>query len=125
MEKSLLELKPASSCLMRARLRGRHTNITLIQCYDPKNDGEDTDKDAFYQQLQAEVGISLRHDLTIVMGDLDAKDGNDKMYCDMTMRKHECGTRNENEERLIDFCSMNTFVIRGILFPHQVIHKLT
>ena len=31
MEESLLEWKPISSRLMRARLRGRHTNITLIQ----------------------------------------------------------------------------------------------
>ena len=30
MEKSLLEWKPVSSRLMRARLRGRQTNITLI-----------------------------------------------------------------------------------------------
>ena len=41
-EKSLLEWKPVSSRLMRARLRGRHTNITLIQCYTPTNDREDT-----------------------------------------------------------------------------------
>ena len=31
MEKSLLEWKPVSSRPTRARLRGRHTNITLIQ----------------------------------------------------------------------------------------------
>ena len=108
-----------------SQTKRRHTNITLIQCYDPTNDGEDTDKDAFYQQLQAEVGTALRHDLTIVMGDLDAKGGNDNMYCDMAMRKHGCSTRNENEERLIDFCNINKFVIGETLFPHQVIHKLT
>ena len=33
MEKSLLEWEPVSSRLMRARLRGRHTIITPIQCY--------------------------------------------------------------------------------------------
>ena len=37
-DKSLLERKPVSSRLMRARLRGRHTHITLIQCYAPTND---------------------------------------------------------------------------------------
>ena len=40
MEKSLLEWKPGSNRLMRTRLRGRHTNITLIQCYAPANEGE-------------------------------------------------------------------------------------
>ena len=122
---SLLEWKPVSSCLMRARLRGRHTNTTLIQYYPPTNDKDDTDKDAFYQQLQAEVDAVLRHYLTIVMGDLNGKIGSDNMYWDRAMGKHGCGTRNENEERLTDFCNMNNLVIGGILFPHQDIPKLT
>ena len=124
MEKSLLVWKPVSSRLMRARLRGRHTNITLVKCYTPTNDREDTDKDAFYQQLQAEVDTVPHHDLTIVMGDLNAKVSNDNTYCDRAMGKHGCGTRNENGKRLIDFCNMNNLVIRGTLFPHQDIHKL-
>ena len=80
--------KPVSSRLMIARLRGRHTNITLIQCYTPTNDREDTVNDAFYQQLQAEVDAVPRHDLTVVMGDLNDKVGSDKMYCDRAMGKH-------------------------------------
>ena len=48
MEKSLLEWKPVSSRLLSARLRGGHTNITLIHCYAPANDREDIDNDAFY-----------------------------------------------------------------------------
>ena len=92
---------------MRARLRGKHINITLIQCYAPTNDREDTDNDAFSQQLQAEIDAVSRPDLTIVMGDLNAKVGSDNMYCDRAMGKHECGTRNENGERLIDFCNIN------------------
>ena len=125
MEESLLEWKPVSSRLMRARLTGRHTNITLIQCYPSTNDGEDTDKDAFYQQLQAEVDAVPRHDLSIVMGDLNAKVGSDNMYCNKVRGQHGCGTRNENGERLIDFCNMNNLVFGGTLCPHQDIHKLT
>ena len=125
MEKSLLEWKPVSSRLVRARMRGRHTNITLIQCYAPTNDREDTDKNAFYRQLQAEVDAVPRHDLTIVLGDLNAKVGSDNMYCDSAMGEHGCGTGNENGVRLIDFCNMNNLVIGGTPFPHQDIHKLT
>ena len=87
MEESLLEWKPISSRLMRARLRGRHTNITLIQCYSPTNDREDTDKDAFYQQLQAEVDAVPHHDLTTLMGDMNAKVGSGNMYCDRALGK--------------------------------------
>ena len=59
------------------------------------------------------------------MGDLNAKVGSDNMYCDRAMGKHGYSTRNENGERLIDFCSMNNLVMGGTLFPHQDIHKLT
>ena len=97
--------KPVSSRLMIARLRGRHTNITLIQCYAPTNDREDTVNDAFYQQLQAEVDAVPRHDLSIVMGDLNAKVGSDNMYWDRAMGKHGCVTMNEKGDRLIDYCN--------------------
>ena len=116
MEKSLLEWKPVSS-LMRARLRGWHINITLIQYYAPIIDREDADKDAFYQQLQAQVNAVLCHDLTIVMGDLTAKVGSVTTYCDRAMGKHGCGTRNENGERLADVCNINNPVIGGTPFP--------
>ena len=96
---------------MSARLRGRHSNITLIQCYAPTNQREDTGKDVFYQQLKADVDAVLHHDLTIVMGDLNTKVGSNNMYCDRAMGKHRCGTRNENWDRLNDFCSMNNLVI--------------
>ena len=66
----------------------------------PQQMTEDTDKNTFYQQLQAEVDAVPRHDLTIVMGYLNAKVGGDNMYCDGAMGKHGCGTRNENGERL-------------------------
>ena len=125
MEKSLLDWKPVSSRLVKARQRGRQINITLIQCYAPTNDREDAVKDAFHRQLQVEVDAVPRHDLTIVMGDLNAKVAIDNMYCERAMGKHGCGTRNENGERLVDFCNVNNLVIGGTLFPHQDIHKLT
>ena len=65
------------------------------------------------------------HDLTIVMRDLNAKVSSDNMYYDWVMGKLGCGIKNENGERLIDFCNMNNLVTGGTLFPHQEIHKLT
>ena len=118
MEKSLLDLKPVSSRLMKAGLRGRHTDIRLIQCYAPTNKREEADKDAFHQQLQAEEDAAPRHDLTNVMEDLDVKVGSDNLNCDRATRKHRCDTGNENAQRLIDVCNMNNLVIGGTNFPH-------
>ena len=39
-DKCLLQWKPVSSRMMSARLKGRHINMTVIQCYVPTNDSE-------------------------------------------------------------------------------------
>ena len=41
------------------------------------------------------------------------------------MGKNGCGTRNGNEERLIDFCLNNNCTIGGTIFLHKNIHKFT
>ena len=77
MEKKLIEWKPINSRLLKARFKGRHNNLTVIQCYAPTNESGDKIKDAFYDQLQSEIISSSNHDILIVMGDLNAKVGNE------------------------------------------------
>ena len=63
------------------------------------------------------------HDIKIVMGDLNAKVGNDTMYdC---IGPHCVGTINDNGTRFAMFCVTNNLVIGGTLFPHPEIHKKT
>ena len=124
LERYLLEWKPVNSRLMSIRLRGKHTNSTIIQCYAPTNDCSDDDKDNFYNQLQAETESAPRHDL-IIMGDLNAKVGSDNTDFESVMGKHGVGNRSDNGDRLVEYCAMNNLVIGGTLFPHRDIHKLT
>ncbi|XP_066019745.1 uncharacterized protein [Pocillopora verrucosa] len=49
-DRSLLEWKPINSRLIKARLKGKQNNLTLIQCYAPTNDSEDDMKDNFYRR---------------------------------------------------------------------------
>ena len=65
--KGLIEWKLVNSRLITATLKGVHTNMTLIQCYAPTNDSD---------EVQAEVRSVPRHDLLVVMGDLNANVGN-------------------------------------------------
>ena len=99
--------------------------MSIIQCYAPTNDGDEEDKNLFYEQLQAELEEIPRHDVIIVMGDMNAKVGDDNLGVERTMGHHGCGTINNNGERLVDFCADNSMVIGGTLFPHPTTHKLT
>ena len=66
MENKLLEWKPINSRLLTARFKGRHNNLTILQCYAPTNDSEDNTKDAFYEQLQSEIISTNGHDLSLI-----------------------------------------------------------
>ena len=58
-----------------------------MQCYVSTNES----KDAFYDQLQAELESTPRHEMKIVMGDLNAKMGIDNTNHDRAMGKEGCG----------------------------------
>ena len=59
---------------MSARFNSRFAKPTIMQVYAPTNDAEDEFKEEFYiyEQLQREVKATPRHDVLIVMGDLNA-----------------------------------------------------
>ena len=61
----------------------------------------------------------------MVIGDLNAKVGNNNTNREEVMGKFGVGVMNDNGERLCDFCRANGFIITGTIFPHKDIHKLT
>ena len=98
--------------------------MTIIQIYTPHNEMEDEEKEQFYQELE-ETLDGYNKNNTIVMGDLNAKVGNENIGYERTMGKHKLGIQNGNGERLRKFCQLNMFVITGTLFPHKDIQKAT
>ena len=124
-EQCLLQWKPVNSRLMSVRLKGRHTNLSIIQCYAPTNDSSDEDKDAFYGQLENCILEAPRHDVLLIMGDLNAKVGSSNEHFERVLGKEGCGVMNENGLRLVEMCAHNNLFVGGTLFNHRDIHKLT
>ena len=63
--------------------------------------------------------------MLLIMGDINAKVGDDNSNCVRAMGRHGCGVMYNNGKRLFDFCLNNDCVIGGTIFPHKSIHKLT
>ena len=94
-QKSLIEWTAVSSRIITARFYSRFKNTTVIQAYAPTNESTDDEKDDFYEQLQATFDTCNRHDIVIVMGDLNAKVGHDNKDMEGIMGKHGLGNIND------------------------------
>ena len=123
--KSLKEWEPISERIIFARFESKCQNTTIIQVYAPTNDAEEGVKEDFNHQLQSAYNKRKARDLTMVIGDLNAKVGSDNRNWEASMRTHGDGVVNENGEMFCDFCASNLLVIGGTLFPHKKSHKLT
>ncbi|VDP39289.1 unnamed protein product [Schistosoma curassoni] len=73
--------------------------MDVIQCYAPTNDYNKDIKDQFYNKLQSIIEKCPTKDLTILMGDLNAKVGMDNTGYEDIMGRHRPRERNENGGR--------------------------
>ena len=74
-----------------------------MQCHAPTNDSSEDEKDQFYSNLKTAVEQVPTHDVLIVVGNLNAKIGNENAGLERAMGKHASSKMNENGERLVDF----------------------
>lgn len=122
---SLMEWNPISERIIMARYMSKVQIVTVIQCYAPTNVAKEEDKEEFYNQLQATIDKTTPRDVLIVMGDMNAKVGQDNTRRELIIRKEGIGDINENGKPFADFCCHNDLVIGGTTFPHKDIHKTT
>ena len=123
--KALIEWKPISERIIRARFDSKFCKLTFIQVYAPTNDKDDDTKEDFYNLLNNEIRKTPKHDMLMVGGDFNAKIGQDRRGFENAMGTEGIGERNDNGNRLLECCINNELVVTGTLFPHKNIHKLT
>ncbi|VDO63155.1 unnamed protein product [Schistosoma margrebowiei] len=100
-------------------------SMNIIQCYAPTNNYNEDVKDRFYDRLKSITEKCSTKNLTILMGDLNAKVGMNNTGYEDIMERHGLGERNETGERFANLCAFSKLVIGGNIFPHKRIHKTT
>ena len=68
----------------------------VILCYAPTNESTYDDNEVFYDRLHALLVKSPRKDITILIGDLNAKVGEDNVSYEQVMGKYGYGQMNKN-----------------------------
>ena len=101
----------------------RRISMNVIQCHAPTNDGQDEVKDPFYHRLQSLLDNFPERDVTILMGDFNAKIGSDNIGYEEVMGQCGLGVMNDNGKRLGELCALNKLVFSGSVFPHRRIHE--
>ncbi|VDO87444.1 unnamed protein product [Schistosoma margrebowiei] len=105
-QNALVVWESHGSRIIKASFKTKNEGIlmNIIQCYAPTNDSDDDIKDQFYERLQSIIEKCPRKDLTIRMGDLNAKVGIDNTGYEDIMGRHELGQRNENGKICKSMC---------------------
>ncbi|VDP33068.1 unnamed protein product [Schistosoma curassoni] len=111
-QNALLGWESHGPWIIKASFKTKKEGISMntIQCYAPTNDYNEDDKDQFYNRLQSIIKKCLTKDLTILMGDFNAKVGTDNTGYEDIVGRNGLGERDENG---------------GTIFPHKLIHKST
>lgn len=114
MEKYLEEWKPINERLIRATFNSKFMKVAIVQCYAPKNVTEEG-----FLRTTSNSSQDPKENICIVIGDFKAKVGNENTNFVRTMGGKSISERNENGQRLVDFCSENGMVTTGTLFQNK------
>lgn len=125
-DKKVTSWEPISSRILSADLE-LEEKLTMVQVYAPTEDSDAISKEMFYSDLQKCLD-RIRSDgrKAIVMGDFNGRIGQDfrRGHGTMGMFGGE-RTRNDNGDRLIEFCIHNKLGIGNTFYPHKHIHQVT
>ena len=97
----------------------------MINAYAPTEDKTEEIKKQFYDDLQSMVDKVPKSDLTIILGDVNAKLGKEPAYQKITGKYTLHEETNGNGELLCDFAAANNMIVMSTQFQHKQIHKGT
>ena len=125
------EWVPISERIIKIRLYCAPIHITVIAVYSPINPVTkqmSDENDKFYNDLQDTLNDVSTKDMIIIMGDLNARVGNDQQKRQQHVIRSGIGPftvdiENENGTRLIDFCEINNIIISNTFFKHKLVHQ--
>ncbi|VDP55335.1 unnamed protein product [Schistosoma mattheei] len=113
---ALVGWESRGSRIIKASFKTKKEGITMniIQCYAPTNDSNDDIKDQFYERLLSIIEKCPRKELTILMGDLNAKVGIDNTgYEDIMGRHGLTGTEKQKWGKICKFVCIQQIGHRG------------
>ncbi|XP_042883267.1 uncharacterized protein LOC122260182 [Penaeus japonicus] len=105
-----------SDRVMMVKLKGSPFNSSIILVNALTSDSSEDDIDKFYETIEEAKGQCKSQEIIIVMGDLNAKVGQDQGDGDGIIGKHGLGIRNERGDRWVQWCKRHNQIITNTCF---------
>ena len=121
---SCLGYDTVSDRILVVHLDTKPVKTTIIKVYAPTSTSSDEDKEDFYNQLQATKDAIKDQNALIIMGDFNAKVG-DEASKHQGLGPHGLGKRNDSGENLLSFSQANDLMILNAWFEHHLRQKFT
>lgn len=125
LKQTVLGFKPVNERLCSLRLKFGLFNVTVLCAHAPTEDSSEDMKDEFYALLDKEYEAAPRHDVKIVLGDMNAKVGREEVFRPAIGHHSAHSECNENGLRLVDYAIDHDMTISSTYFPRKNIHKVT
>lgn len=88
----IINFTPVSERIIVIQLNGNPVNINIVQVYAPTTHAEDAEIDQFYNEISVLLKQFKKYDMTIIMGDFNAKISKGK--CGVLVGEHGLGVKN-------------------------------
>jgi len=124
-EKNIVSFTPINEKICTIRLKGKFNNITVINVHAPTEEKTEEEKDKFYDYFQRTFERVPKHDVVLILGDLNAEIGKEKAYENVTGKHTLHEISNQNGELVCNFATENNLTVMRTQFQHKRIHKGT
>lgn len=112
-----------SDRVILVKLYGKPMDINIIQVYAPTSEAEEVEIDQFYENVDNVLMQCKRHEINIVMGDLNAKVGKGRV--DRVVGPFGLGERNDRGDRFVEWCQEKAQIVVNTWFRHHKRHLWT
>uniref|UniRef100_A0A8D8UNP4 Craniofacial development protein 2 n=1 Tax=Cacopsylla melanoneura TaxID=428564 RepID=A0A8D8UNP4_9HEMI len=113
-DRSVKTFTPISDRIILIQIEAKPVNLNIFQIYAPTTQHTEEEIEDFYRDLEYAMKKMKSHDMTIVMGDLNAKVGEEK-YENIT-GYFGLGRRNDRGTRFLEFCEEHKLCIMNTFF---------
>ena len=118
-----MQCTPVNERIIVATLKTAITPLTIVQVYAPTDGSEADAKDAFYAQLQHQLGQIPEANMLLLMGDFNAKLGCQAEQWGGAIGRLGLPARiTDNGRRLLTLCMEHSLAVVDTMFQHKTAH---